>query len=484
MRICLLGNVPLPQVKDALIRGGHAVCAYGSVHEWVRDIEDYESVIYEFSPEAILVVFDVGFSERDMTSIERRDDCVAKIRERFPELPVVVPYVPRLSDRIGLTDFYDVRAFKTGREPFTEVGVQVIVECFGTLCNVHPCKAIAVADDFTIWADGIRDKKCKEIGKYPGFTKELRRFIEAGVPVVLVSHNHENEVARALTRWGMGVKYEYFRHLSCGHRTIKTALDDVCRRLDLQPDEIVFVSGSAEDRALARTFYPRMVVPPSVHEVELTHYLRDVVARCFPGCSIDVHRAEKELNYVRKREEEAKARWKLTTQQFRDKFMPISLFATKRVSGSVYEDIEYMKARSDVRSVNFCVTRTESELVPVLWSKDFRAWYVTARVGRLNRRVFMASVVAGIRDGKAKITDFLLNQEFVGYTVENAIMNYVRGKLHVEGVELVGFESGYGFEKTAFAIEVAKAIADGYGRDSKVLDLPTFCKWGIADGFR
>lgn len=477
MRICLLGNVPLHRMKDAFIREGHAVYECGQVHEWARGIEDRESAIYEFAPEAILVLFDVGFSELTMIPLAERDGLVAKLRECFHGVPVVAPYMPRLCDAIGLTSFYDMRTFKAGKEPFADKGVQAVVENFEAMRKVHSCRAIAVADDDTIWAGGLRDKKCKDVGKCPGFTKELRRFMEAGIPVVIVSHNQENDVARALTRWGMGVKYEYFKYLSCGHRIIKGGLDDVCMKLDLNPDDLVFISGVAEDRALANSFYPRMVIPPSRHDVNLTTYLRDVVAHCFPEYSVCERSVEKELRYIRRRESEAASRWAMSIQQFRDKTMPISLSATQRKRGEYYEDIERLKGKAELRAVNFCVTRTESDLVPVFWWNDFRAWYVTASVGKCNHRVFMASVVAGIRNGKANITDFLLNQEFRGYTIENAIMNYVRDRLLFEGVELIGFHAGYGFDKTELAVEIENALAIGYGRDPNVSKLPTYCKW-------
>lgn len=477
MRICILGNIPLLRVKDAFIRCGHAIYECGDVHQWTRDVEDRGSFIYEFSPEAFLVVFDVGYSELTMISLDERKELVAKLRGLFSQVPVVVPYLPYLSESVGVMDFYDIREFKTGNEPFTNVGVEAIVKEFENSVNVHPCKALVIADDCTLWDGRLRDQQFKGVGRNSGFAKNLRYFMEAGVPVALVSHNDENEVARTLTRWGMGVKYEYFTILSCGHRTIKSGIDDVCARLNLCPDELVFVSGMIEDRALAQSFFPQMVVPTSRQEVNLNEYLRDVVTRCFPLYSVGIRRVEDDVDYVNRREMDTRKRWGRTIQQFRDKFMPIALHATKRKRKESLDDIERLRARAELRTVNFHLTRTESELVPVLWWTDFRAWYITATVGRYNSRVFMASVVVGINGGKVKVIDFLMNEKFKGYSVENAIMNYVREQLLLEGLELIGFEAGYGFDETPFAVEIKKALAAGYGYDLSVPELPTYCKW-------
>ena len=477
MRVCVLGNIPLSRLKAAFIRDGYAVYACGDVRQWMREIEDRTSVIHEFAPEAVCIVLDVGYSETEMMSRATRDASVAKVRECFPGIPVAVPYLPQLSDAIGLLQFYDVRAFKTGQEPFTEVGLDAIVDSFELECRIHPCKAILVSDDDTLWGGCLRDLQFKGVGRRTGFTKELRRFLDAGIPVVLVSQNEENEVARTLSRWGMGVKYEYFRIVSCGHRTVMSGIEDVCDRLGVKPRDVAFLSGSAEDRALARSFYPEMVVAPSRREVNLNAYLRHNVALCFSQNQIGRLEAERMAKQAERREHEAEIRWGRTIQQFRDKVLPIRLHAENRVRGRSYEDIERMKARAELRSINMCVTRMERELVPIFSWTDLRAWYVTASVGKWNEKVFMASVVVGIRNGKATVSDLLLNHKYMGLTVEYAVMNYVREQLLREKIDLIGFESGYGFDALPFAVDVGKAIAAGYGRDRSVPQLHTYCKW-------
>lgn len=477
MRVCILGNVPLSRLKAAFIRNGHAAYACGDVRQWMREVENRTSVIHELAPDAFCIVFDVGYSELSMMSREARNASVAKVRECFPQTPVVVPYIPRLCDVAGLQKFYDVRAFKTGQDPFSDLGIEAIVDRFELEYCVHPCKAIVVMDDDTIWDGRLDDSNFKGVGRRPGFTKALRRFIEAGIPVALVSHNQEDEVARTLTRWGMGVKYEYFKCISCGHRTIMSGVRDVCARMKVEPGDLAFVSGSEEDRALARSFYPGMVVASPRREVDLSAYLRHTVSLCFPQYEIGERKVEDDAQYAERREHDAEVRWGRTIQQFRDKALPIRLHAERRVRGRSYEDIERMKARAELRSINMCVTRMERELVPIFSWSDLRAWYVTASVGGWNDKVFMASVVVGIRDGKATVSDLLLNQEYQGLTVEYAVMNFVREQLLCEGISLTGFESGYGFDKLPFAVDVAKAIEVGYGRDRSAPQLHTYCKW-------
>lgn len=166
--------------------------------------------------------------------------------------------------------FRDERMMKLAGCPYSVDGIRAIVDEFawsveaGSRPPRSAAKILAVDADNTLWKGILTEDGPEALVHCEAFQAGLKELAEAGVVLVLLTKNNEDEVTSFLSGTG-GAPLLRPDDFAC--RKVNWApkagnLVEACRELNLGTDSVVFVDDNPHERAQMKAHLPEVTVAP------------------------------------------------------------------------------------------------------------------------------------------------------------------------------------------------------------------------------
>ncbi len=221
-RVALTGDVALNLMAPYFEAAGFVVYVPAGFGTWRQELLDKNSPLHQFKPDVIL-------------DVRQYDSLLEK------EVP----------------NFYDARMQKLAAMPYSLAGMKAIVEEFTFSYFAASKKILAVDADNTLWRGIISEDGWDAVEPYTDFQKGLLTLRDRGVLLVLLSKNDPFEFRR-----DMPLKTTDFAALGVNWSPKAANLIEVCHKLNLGTESVVFLDDNPYERAQMKAHLPEVTVLP------------------------------------------------------------------------------------------------------------------------------------------------------------------------------------------------------------------------------
>ena len=315
MRIALLSNVTVDMLADMLKKSNNDVYLSAGFDTWQQDILLPASGLYEFKPEAVIVMLHAGAYDWNEMSSRMIDDWAAafkKLTANMPGVPVFVSslditvkakfgaevsiagtlenylisrieelhksgasiYVLPVKDAIaevGRKNFYSPKMWYVGSMPYSMKGLAALNELIGRYIGVtkgmHK-KCIAVDLDNTLWGgvigedgvNGIVLSNHKEGARYYDTQKILKKMKEQGVMLAILSKNNIEDVEPVFKNPDMILQPEDFVAEVINWQAKTQNIRELAAALNIGLDSFVFLDDNPAEREAMKAECPEVAV--------------------------------------------------------------------------------------------------------------------------------------------------------------------------------------------------------------------------------
>ena len=314
MRIALLSNVTVDLLAGMLKKANDVYISAG-FDTWQQEILLPESCLYEFKPEAVVVMLHAGAYDWDAMSARMIDDWCAAFKTlsvNMPGVPVFVSsldipvrahfgaevsiagtlenhlisrieelhkegasiYVLPVKDaiaEIGRKNFYSPKMWYVGSMPYSMKGLAALNELIGRYIGVIKGmrkKCIAVDLDNTLWGgvigedgvNGIVLSNHKEGARYYDTQKILKKMKEQGVMLAILSKNNIEDVAPVFKHPDMILKSEDFVAEVINWQAKTQNIRELAAALNIGLDSFVFLDDNPAEREAMKAECPEVTV--------------------------------------------------------------------------------------------------------------------------------------------------------------------------------------------------------------------------------
>lgn len=427
MKIAVLGNVTLDFFAQDFRKSGDEVYLAPGFDAWRQEVLDSASGLHAFDPEAVLLVLEGGVAAED----------VGLVRTHVPKAAVVAPDLSKLAEETP--NFWDERMRKLAAMPFSLAGIKAVEEEFRFLLEAAPKKILAVDADNTLWAGIISEDGAEAVTPFTEFQKGLLALRDRGVLLVLLSKNDppngEAQVDRVFAREDVPLTLKDFSAVGVSWSPKAGTLLEICRKLNLGVDSVVFVDDNPHERAQMKAHLPMVTVPPFPADLARpVPFLRRLDTAFFAGIGGTEEDRARAGMYRAEAARQTMAAQAATLDDYLD-----GLKLTCRPARAKDEDVPRL-AQMAGKTNQFNATtirRSAEEMSALVADPAKRVW--TFRSGDAFGEMGLVCYV--IYDvATARITDFVMSCRAMGRTLEHFALNHVRHELAAEGLSLTGID--------------------------------------------
>ncbi len=427
MKIAVLGNVTLDFFAQDFRRSGDEVYLAPGFDAWRQEALDPASGLHAFDPESILLVLEGGASEGD----------VALLHERFPRSVVIAPNLAKLAEETP--NFWDERMRKLAAMPFSLAGIKAVEEEFRFLLEASPKKILAVDADNTLWDGIISEDGAEDVAPFTEFQKGLLALRDRGVLLVLLSKNDppsgDAQVDRVFAREDVPLTLKDFSAVGVSWSPKAGTLLEICRRLNLGVDSVVFVDDNPHERAQMKAHLPMVTVPP--FPADLTRpaqFLRRLDAAFFAGIGGTEEDWARAGMYRAEAARQTMADQAATLEDYLD-----GLGLTCSPARAASEDVPRLaQMAGKTNQFNATTIRRSAEEMSALIADPARRVWVFRSGDAFGEMGLVCYVIYDV--ASARITDFVMSCRAMGRTLEHFALNHVRHELAAEGLALAGID--------------------------------------------
>ncbi len=427
MKIAVLGNVTLDFFAQDFRKAGDEVYLAPGFDAWRQEALDAASGLHAFGPEAVLLVVEGCAAEADVTLL----------RGRFPQATVVAPNLARLTDETP--NFWDERMRKLAAMPFSLAGIRAIEDEFRFLLASAPKKILAVDADNTLWDGIISEDGAAQVTPFVDFQKGLLALRARGVLLVLLSKNDPPDAAapivQVFARTDLPLSLDDFAAVGVNWSPKAGSLLEICERLNLGLDAVVFVDDNPHERAQMKAHLPMVTVVPFPNDLtQPAQFLRRLETTFFTGLGA----TEEDKTRAEMYHAEAARRTLAARMATVDDYLE-GLKLTCCAGRATPEDVPRL-AQMAGKTNQFNATtlrRSAEEMTALVADSTKRVWtfHASDAFGEMGLVCYVIYDVA-----TARITDFVMSCRAMGRTLEQFAFNYVRRELASEGLSLAGID--------------------------------------------
>lgn len=316
MRLALLSNVTV-DLLAGMVKKNHEVYLSAGFDTWQQEMIMPTSGLYEYKPEAVVVLLHAGAYEWDdreagCQMIDEWCGAISALTANLPAVPVFVSslditipahygaevrfeehleyyfieriqelhskgksvYILPVKDSItdlGRNNFYSRKMWYVGSMPYSMKGMstlsELIIQYAGVTKGMHK-KCIAVDLDNTLWGgvigedgvEGIQLSNHKEGARYYDTQKILKRMKNQGVMLAILSKNNVEDVEPVFKHPDMVLQHEDFvaEVINWDHKTKN--IRELAATLNIGLDSFVFLDDNPVEREAMKSECPEVTV--------------------------------------------------------------------------------------------------------------------------------------------------------------------------------------------------------------------------------
>ncbi|MFX0125916.1 MAG: HAD-IIIC family phosphatase [Candidatus Hodarchaeota archaeon] len=492
MKIALLSNVNMDSLARKLNKD-YSVYSSPGYGTWVQELMNKQSNLYEFEPEAIIVILDAEELIRGKNDIdeikslldEQKSYLISALAEikSIPlfvsdfDLPpkklaslksqsqerVVEDYWYRtlvtlndtysnfyifdlksLIEYAGRRTFYSEKLWYLGGIKYSVEGESILQTHINRYLNAikgHRKKCLVLDLDNTLWGgiageDGLNGIILSDFGegaRYKDFQKRLKEIKELGVLLTIISKNNEDDAMEIIRHHpDMILKADDFAATKINWQLKSINITELAQDLNLDVDSFVFIDDNPVERESVKLEHPRLTVPQfPIDSSQLPSFINQVYYDYFLIA-----------NYT----QEDVIKTQMYKQNVRRAELMKSTPSLEKYLQSLDTKIYVWKAKtSDVTRVSQLTQKTnqfnmttrrytELDIQNFMHSDDYDV-YVIASEDKFGDNGKVATVILKKnKDNTAEIDTFLLSCRIMGRFMEDQILSYVEDQSRQDGI--------------------------------------------------
>ena len=531
MRLALLSNVTADLLADMVGKTNEVYLPAG-FDTWQQEMMTRTSGLYEYRPEAVVVLLHAGayeWSTRDagcrlidewctafgaMLSnspgtpvfvssidisvkahygaekrIEQALEC--HLVERVEELhqsgnSIYILPVKDLITALGRNNFYSSKMWYAGAMPYSMkgmAGINDLINKYISAAGGMHRKCIAVDLDNTLWGgvigedgvDGIVLSHHKEGARYYDTQKLLKKMKEQGVMLAILSKNNVEDVEPAFAHPDMLLRHEDFVAEAINWEPKSVNIRRLAADLNIGLDSFVFLDDNPAEREQIKIECPEVAVIEFPKDSSL---LPDVVAKAYDDYFLSLEVTGEDMKKTAIYRAEGQRKTELSAALSMEEFLK-NLGMTMRIHRMRPEEVKrVVQLINKTNQFNVTTRRySEQDIYKLADSEDIITVHMADKYGDQG---LVAVLILKYEGEAAELDTFLMSCRVMGRDAENEIMARIKGMLEAKPVKTVRaayIKSAKNapvmnlFEKLGFSLV---SETDGHKEyEAKLGDLPT-----------
>lgn len=483
MRIALLSNVTVDLLAGMLKKTNDVYLAAG-FDTWQQEMILTKSGLYEYKPEAVVVLLHAGAYEWEndgqqlidewcsafsafldalpgvplfVSSVDVKEKCHygAEMRmevenyliERIQDLHqkgtiYILPVKDAITD-LGRQNFYSGKMWYVGSMPYSMKGLAALsdlIDNYTSITKGRKKKCLAVDLDNTLWGgvigedgvEGIVLSNHKEGARYYDTQKLLKKMKDQGVMLAIISKNNVEDVDPVFAHPDMVLQHEDFVAEVINWEPKSKNIRDLAKTLNIGLDSFVFLDDNPAEREEMKSECPEVTV---IEFPKDTSLLPEVVENAyndfFLSLEVTGEDAKKTAMYRAERLRKAEMTSSASVEEYLKK-----LEMTMTVHRMLPEE-EKRVVQLVNKTNQFNVTTKrygEEEIRGLAEQGDVITVHMSDKYGDQG---LVAILILKYEGDMAEIDTFLMSCRVMGRQAENEILARVRGMLEKRNIKEV-----------------------------------------------
>lgn len=484
MRIALLSNVTIDFLVSKL-KKKYEVYLPAGFDTWQQEIMLTSSGLYEFKPEAVVILLHADVYEWETHEIiDGWNDALMTLSGNLPGVPVFVSsldihipchfgseqrkesifedylvrkvevlhesglsiYILPVKDLIadiGRNNFYSDKMWYMGSMPYSMRGIDCLSELINRYVSVvkgKHRKCIAVDLDNTLWGgvigedgvDGIELSKHKEGARYYDTQKFLKKMKDQGVMLAIVSKNNVEDVEPVFKHPDMILRHEDFVAEIVNWEPKTKNIKELAKNLNIGLDSFVFLDDNPAEREAMKAECPEVaVIDFPADSSMLPRVVEEAYNKFFLSLEVTGEDAKKTEMYRAETQRRMEMHSATSAEDFLKK-LEMTMYIHRMMPE---EEKRVVQLINKTNQFNVTTKRySEEEIKELVVCGDVVTVHMADKYGDQG---LVAVLILVYRDSMAEIDTFLMSCRVMGRNAENEIVGQIKGMLERKGVTTV-----------------------------------------------